>query len=340
MKLSFMKETFLGKYGYCLDEEKNVSAKGNRQCLNYFDKKIACSQKEQKFTEAGHYLFDYVPTLYSEDDWFDDKSEKRNGVCEIGITDMFTKEKLTYQLKLETMFPNKRYLHGMMKNENKKFGGVTLLIDNCLHSYSEVEKSFILNHKELVAGHCRSLPVVDVGLTYIRAKWRNEQTFFGQPSTESYELEEQLKKRLNDKKKYVYGVFKIDEYWLIPLANGEINELYTSKFIIVQSFSESWLLENSFPVDTPVLAQSGDSHSDRLNFSYGHYYMKTEEVIAKEKAMLIANIDKDRKGYFIVPKGYGCSGRRYLFNKKPKWGKNNPRPHCFVSGYPLFASNF
>ena len=340
-KFSYLTDVFEGAYNYCLDKEKNVMAKKNYKCLSYYDQKIACSQKENQFSNKGHYLFDYVPMLFSREDWFDDATEKKNGVCDVMITDMVSKKQVKHSLKLATMFPNKKYLHGQLRNGNKRFGGITLLVDSCLHSYSDLEAAAILDHKELKANHCTSLPMVDVELTYLQAKRKMNESFFHSESISDWLLDlEQLQNKLNSQNKYVYGVFKIDEYWLIPLANGEINELYLSKYVIIQAFSETWLAENELPINTPILAQSGDSHSDRVDMSSGHYRMGGQVVISDEEATLLAAIDRERDGYFIVPKGKGCSGRIYEFNQKPKWGKNNPRPTCCVSGFPLFSSNF
>ena len=340
-KLSYLTDAFEGAYNYCMDNENNIMAKKNRKCLSYYDQKIACSQKEQQFTNKGHYLFDYVPMLFSKEDWFDDAIEKKNGVCDVVITDMVSKEQLKYSLNLATMYPNKKYLHGQLKKGNKRYGGITLLVDSCLHSYSELEESGILDHKEIKANHCMSLPEVDVELTYLQVKRKMNESFFHAESIQDWIAEvDQLKERLNSQNKYVYGVFKIDEYWLIPLANGEIDELYTSKYVFIQAFSETWLIEQGLPNDTPILAQSGDSRSDRMGLSSGHYRIGGEVVIPDEKATLVVEIDRERDGYFIIPKGMGCGGRIYEFNKIPKWGKNNPRPTCCVSGFPLFSSDF
>jgi len=340
-KLIYLTDMFEGDYGYCLDKEKNVMAEKNRKCLHYYDQKIACSQKDQHFTSKGHYLFEYVPMVFSREDWFDDDVEKKNGTCDVVITDMISKKKLKHSLQLATMFPNKKYLHGIQKNGNKRYGGLTFLVDNCLHSYSELEAAGILDHKELKANHSTSLPMVDVELTYLQAKRKMNESFFHSESITDWITEvDQLKVRLNSQNKYVYGVFKIDEYWLIPLANGEINELYSSKYVTIQAFSETWLVENNLPINTPILAQSGDSKSDRENSSSGHYRMGGQVVISDEEATLLAAIDRERDRYFIIPKGKGCSGRSYEFNQKPKWGKNNPRTTCCVSGFPLFSSNF
>lgn len=340
-KLIYLTDTFEGDYGYCLDKEKNVMAEKNRKCLHYYDQKIACSQKDRHFTERGHYLFDYVPMVFSREDWFDDDVEKKNGTCDVVITDMISKKKLKYSLQLATMFPNKKYLHGILKNGNKRYGGLAFLVDNCLHSYSELEEAGILDYKELKANHGTSFPMVDVELTCLQSKRKTNESFFHSESISAWLAEvDQLKGRLNSQNKYVYCVFKIDEYWLIPLANGEINELYTSKYVTIQAFSETWLVENGLPINTPILAQSGDSHSDRENSSSGHYRMGGQVVISDEEATLLTAIDRERNRYFIIPKGRGCSGKSYEFNKKPKWGKNDPRPTCCVSGFPLFSSNF
>lgn len=183
--------------------------------------------------------------------------------------------------------------------------------------------------------------MVDVELTYLQAKRKMNESFFQSESITDWITEvAQLKERLNSQNKYVYGVFKIDEYWLIPLANGEINELYSSKHVIIQAFSETWLVKNNLPIDTLILAQSGNTHSDRENSSSGHYRMGGQVVISDEEATLLVAIDRERDRYFIIPKGKGCSGRSYEFNEKPKWCKNDPRPTCCVSGFPLFSSNF
>lgn len=340
-KLSYLNSQYAEPYGYCLDKERNIHAEKNLKALNYYDKKIACSQKEKAFVKSGHYIFDYVPMIYSREDWFDSTLEKQNGFCDLIITDMISKKKVSNSLQLDTLYVNKRYLHGISKHGNKRLGGVAFLIDNCLYTYDKLKEKNIFEHKELKASHVPSLPFIDSELTYQRAKRNKNRKFFDvEPLNTQKDILDLTRERINAENRYVYGIFKIEENWLIPMEDGGIEEVYVSKFIVVQALSENWLEENNFPADTPIVAQSGDSNSDRTGFTNGQYGMTGQDVISTHEATLVGLLDRERGGYFIVPKGNDGSGRIYQFNEKPKWGKNDPRPHCCVNGYPLFSSDF
>lgn len=116
---------------------------------------------------------------------------------------MMSKKKLKHSLQLATMFPNKKYLHVILKNRNKRYGGLTLLVDNCLQSYSELEAEGILDHKELKANHSTSLPMVDVELTYLQAKRKTNESFFYSGSISDWLAEvDQLKGRLNSQNQH------------------------------------------------------------------------------------------------------------------------------------------
>lgn len=348
MKKEYLATNYEGQYGYVTDVENNVSAESNLRCLDYFNKKIYASQKRDSFCEDGHYVFNYVPMLFSKDYWHF-KDDLKEGSCVVTIKDVLSKKKLSFDMSLDTLFPNTQYVHGTIKERNKVFGGCAILIDNCLKTKRAIDESGILTLGEVETQMYDSLPKYDSELSFYEATSNYNETFFSPKDFIAYKNgRRQIQTEINEKDKYRYCLFQIDEEWQLPFSacGDEMLEIHTSKFLLVQAFSETWLTENGLPINTPILACSGDSNNDMKKTFFIHRYMNGEEVFGFEQSTALPTLGTHNNYeydiYFISKKGkeLGGGGRFYKVNTKPKWNKKNPRPLCDAIAFPMFSNDF
>lgn len=334
------------EYQYVTSPE-NVSLENNLKAIDYFNKKIFRSQRDGRFCKTGHYFLDFIPKIFVEDIW-NDPEELKAGSCKVTITDLFSNKKLTIDMGIDCLVPNKQYIHGTIKGGNKVFGGASILIDSCLHYKKEFDDKEFFEKKmnAAVFKYVSEFPVYDWRLDQHSFNKNYPLNFFDRSDYKKFLADSQkIRDEINNEKKYKYGVFRIKEEWDYPFQGKKI-KMVAAKVVMVQAFSPEWLQSQNLPADTPVLADIGGGGHGRkdMRFSYIHGDIQGEKELPSHESNMFITLDLDILNpddsiFFINTKGRG-GGRAYKVNQESKWTVKNPYPLNEVIALPMFSHAF
>lgn len=329
-----LRSNFEGNYEefLCKKENEQPSMFGSKKVIESFNKKIIETHKQDYFCNKGHIFLDLSPEIFTSDypQQFKDVSRSK---CRVNVESVTTSKKITLDLKVKGMFPNKMYSHGCIKSQNKYLHGCAVLIDSELFTLDELKEKGLL---EMGPFQFVQFPFTDIKVEeydYLNKLKIISDRKIGERGA--------LIKEINESEKYKYGIFKVTEEWDFICSYLSIHSFLTnSYYIIVQSFSETWLAENNFPLDVPIAVGTNNLGKGMDGSHFFHY----------QNGLLNESISKNpiiRLQYYLNQQVYQQEfneGRSHIVNEGEELEeiKNtyNMLPIVKASAFPMFANQY